>query len=141
MVGTFAISEIGVEIRQRIERQPGVEGRICGEPDARHQQRIAVRAGADRGQRADIGVGAGPVDRDEGLPEPLAEPVAHEPRNEIGAAARRERHDDLDRADRIGLLRPRGGAGARDEHEERESGGTEMKTPNLHAGLPLDPSL
>ena len=54
-------------------------------------------------ERAEIGVGAGAVEHDEGLAEALAEPVADQPRQQLGPAAGRERNDDLHRPDRIVL--------------------------------------
>jgi len=55
---------------------------------------------------ADIGVGAGTVNDHARLTEPLGEPVADEPRQQVGAAAGRERHDQLDRAWRNVAGRP-----------------------------------
>jgi hypothetical protein len=71
MVGTLAISAIGA--RSLCGSNPSLR---YSEAEARHQQRVAVGLRADSGEGAHIGVGAGPVDRDKGLSEPLAETVA-----------------------------------------------------------------
>jgi hypothetical protein len=61
------------------------------------------------------------------LAEPQPEPLAHQPRDEVGAAARRERHDDLDRPRRI-FLRSPGHGGEQACH----GCGGEMKTAERH---------
>ena len=100
-----------LEIGLRLERELLVERWIGGETDARDQQGVSVGLGADRGQRAEIGVRAGTVEHDERLAETLAEPVADQPRQQLGPAAGRERNDDLHRPGRI-VLRVNGRASA-----------------------------
>jgi len=76
---------------------------------------------------ADIGVGAGTVNDHARLTEPLGEPVADEPRQQVGAAAGRERHDQLDRACRKVLVVLGGGRRQRhrrDDGEDRPSRGS-----------------
>jgi hypothetical protein len=98
----------GSEIVERSEGQSLVKRWIGGQSDAGHDQRGAVRLGANDGLGAEIGIGAGPVHHHERLLEALAETVGEQARQEIGSAAGREWHDQLDRARRI-IVRPRGG--------------------------------
>jgi hypothetical protein len=61
--------------------------------------------------RADHRVAAGPVVDDHRLAPILVHPLRQEPRGDIGRPARRERHDDVDRATGIifrRILRGRG---------------------------------
>jgi hypothetical protein len=70
-----------IEIEFRIER--GVD-RVG---DRGRQQRIAVRGRVDDGLGADVAAGAGPVLDDEGLAEPVTEPLRHQARRDDAAAA------------------------------------------------------
>ena len=67
----------------------------------------------------------GTVEHDERLAETLAEPVADQPRQQLGPAAGRERNDDLDRPGRIVLRARRCG----------DRGGDENSTQQEHAGF------
>ena len=108
------------QIGQRIECELAVERMVGREPDARHHQAMAVGRRFHHLQRAGVGVAAGTIERDERLPEPLAEAFGNEPRQKVGTAAGRERHDELDRSRRIGLRLHRGG-NAREEQKRREA--------------------
>ena len=68
--------------------------------------RVAVGRGARDASDADRARRSGCVLDDDGLAERRPHPLAHDPRDRIGRAARGERHDQRDRARRIGL-RPR----------------------------------
>ena len=78
-----------------------------------HQDRIAVRRGLGRGLGGDIAARRRDVFNDDGLAELFAGGLRHQPRDRIGAAARRIRHDQLDRAARIILSQQRRGRGDR----------------------------
>jgi hypothetical protein len=52
---------------------------------------------------ADIATAAGPIIDDDGLPEPLRQPLADQAREEITRTARREANHDAHRSRRIGL--------------------------------------
>jgi hypothetical protein len=93
------------EVLRGVESEVAVERRIGGEAEARHQELIAVGLRARDLAGAKIGVGAGAVDHQEGLPEPPRQPVGQQPRQDVGAAACRKRHDQLDRAGRVFVLR------------------------------------
>jgi hypothetical protein len=95
-----------IEIALRLEGEALVERGVGGEADAGNRERIAIRLGAHHRERAEVGVGAWPVDDQEGLAKALVEAFAEQPRQELGAAAGRERHDQLDRARGI-VLRAR----------------------------------
>ena len=109
-----------LEIALRLERELLVQRGIGGEADARDQQRVSVWLGADRGQGAEIGVGAGTVEHDERLAETLAEPVADQPRQQLGPAAGCERNDDLHRAGGIILCARRCGDRCGDENSTQQ---------------------
>ena len=93
------------EVAHRIEVAAAVErGRDRQARDHRHQERVAVggRLGDDRG--ADHGALAGLVVDDDGLAELLAEILGDHARHDVGGAAGRIGHDELD-----GLAGPRRG--------------------------------
>ncbi len=96
------------EVLDRIVGQLLVERGVDGQQAARrHQQRVAVgRALGDR-IGGDHGPAAGAVLDHERLAETVGEMLAEPAREDIGAAARRVRHDDGDLARGI-LLRRRG---------------------------------
>jgi hypothetical protein len=85
-----------LDLGLRIVVQVLVERRVRGHADAGDAERVAVGLGAHDRHRADVGVAAGPVDDDDGLAVAFGKAVAQHPRHEAGAAARRERHDQLD---------------------------------------------
>jgi len=93
------------EIAQRLERQFPIERRIGRKPERAHRQGVAVGRGLHHLERAGVGVGAWAVQGDERLAEPLAQAFADQPRQDVVAAAHRERHDDLDGPGRIVLRR------------------------------------
>jgi hypothetical protein len=68
------------------------------EPDARHHQRVAVRRRPDGGLRADIGVCAGTVEHNERLTEALAQALAENAGEQVCAATRGKRNNEIDGA-------------------------------------------
>ena len=87
-----------------------------------HQQRVAVGGCLHRGLGADQAARAASVLDDELLAEDLPELVAPRPSHNVGAAAGREWHDDLDRFIRPRRLRrgPARGAGRRRADRHRQ---------------------
>ena len=79
-----------------------------------HFQRVAVGRGLGDQLRADVAAGAGPVVDDDRLAPCVGELLRDGAGEDVGGAARRERHDEADRLRRIGL-RP----GARRERREQ----------------------
>jgi hypothetical protein len=93
---------------------------LAANGNAGEQQRVAVRLRIGHSGGADVGRGAGPVDDDEALAHGFAQPLDENARDQVGAAAGRERHHDLDRAAGI-LLRLRGREEQRGEEEKNAS--------------------
>ena len=83
------------------------------------EQRVAVRRGAPDQRGRDVAIGADAVLDDEGLAEPLRQPLPHEPRHDVGRATGAEADDEAHRTRRIfvGKRNARG-------HRERGSGCT-----------------
>ena len=67
------------------------------------EQGVAVRGCLRHIGRGDAAIGADPVVDHDALVERDAERLADDPRDDVGAAARPERHDDGDRPARVGL--------------------------------------
>ena len=76
---------------------------VDGVDGVRHEQRIAVRGRTRRHLGADIVAATGPVLDEEGLPEPLGQPLRDEARDEVGAATGGGRDQDADRTRGIRL--------------------------------------
>src|SRR5690606_19675852 len=76
-------------------------------PDGIDKQGVAIRLGIDGDTGADIAARAGAVLHDHALAPLLCQAVADFTSQDVGGAARRERHDDRD-----GLCRPVGGVDA-----------------------------
>ena len=97
-----------IDVEARIER-----GRDAERAGRAEQQRVAVGVGGGGGLEADGGARAGAVLDDHLLAEACRHRLAGQPRHGVDRAARRERHDHLDRLVRIGLRAGAGGdAGA-----------------------------
>ena len=99
--------------------------------DVADHQRVAVGRGARGGERCDDAAAAALVLDDDRLAEHLAQPLGDGARDEIDAAARLHRRDDLDRLARISGLCKRG-------HSEPGCGGSageleESAFSSLHA--------
>ena len=99
-------------VHDRREVGARVVGKVRVEPDAcrlraeiAHEQRVAVRRRAGDAGRRDRAAGAGHVLDDELLAERAAHVVGVDAGDDVGRAARRERHDDGDRALGIGRKR------------------------------------
>ncbi len=86
----------GIEIEPRIEVLVDDQRRR-----RRRQERIAVRLRLVDELGADIAGGARAVLDDDRVPPLAREPLGHDAWHDVGRAAGRERHDDLDRARRI----------------------------------------
>ena len=86
----------------RIVGEPGVEpGRHGQTTRTTHHQRIAVRRGFRRQLDTDGAAGTAAIVDDHRVTPGLGELLANDPGNDVVRAARRERHDDLDRFGRI----------------------------------------
>jgi hypothetical protein len=85
-------------VGQLVEVRVGDKGRVC-----RHQQRVAVGRSLGDGFGADLAGGAGPVLHHDLLAHAFREPLRERARQDVGDAARRKRHDNVDRLARIGL--------------------------------------
>ena len=92
-------------------------------PHLPHQDGVAVRVGAHRAGRTGGAAGAGHVLHHDLLAERARHVIGGDARRDVGRAARRERHDQRDRAVRIGLRercarQHRQGGGAGGEMQE-----------------------
>ena len=92
----------------------GIEGRLVhdrvdGVAAGDAEEGVTVGRRLDRGFGAEISAGARPVVDQHGLAEARRHLLGDEPRGEVGPAARRERHDELDRPRRPGLRRDAAG--------------------------------
>src|SRR5215831_12251146 len=94
------------QVLERVDRHLGVEVRIdCEQRTRPQQQRIAVRR-CMRGEVAgEIAVRARPVLHHDRLAEARAQRLTQRAGDEVGRAARRERHQQADRPRGIGLRR------------------------------------
>ncbi len=104
----WIVAELGIE--ERVHHQGAVDG---------EQKRVAVGLGLGDRLRADDGVGARPVVDDDLLAEVLAHLLADQAAEHVGRTARRERHDQGDRAGGVGLRRAR--VGQRPQWRVRQS--------------------
>ena len=95
--------------------EAGIEYDVAQAAD---EQRIAVGRRVDGGLGADDGAGAGAVFHHHALPQPLAELVGQQPADDVVAAGRPDRHDDLDRT--VGIVLRGGAAGGEPERRQRE---------------------
>ena len=103
-------------------------GGIEGEPremrehriraQAAHEQRIAVGRRSGRGFGADRSGAPGAVFDHDRLAGCLGQPLRDDAGERIGKAARRERHDDLDRSRRV-VLAPGGSSRERGDAAQR----------------------
>ena len=66
-----------------------------------HSERVAVRLRALGAGDADGAGGAGDVLDDDGLAEPHADRLRHDPAQHVGRSAGRQRHDEVDRTRRV----------------------------------------
>ena len=89
------------QILGRIVRQRFVQRRVDRERRHRHHDRVAVGRRLGDKVGGDDRAGARTVLDDKGFAEPLLEFRGKQPRQDVGAAGRRERHDEGDRAIRI----------------------------------------
>ena len=90
------------EVLGRIEGQVGIDRRVVGLRRGMHEQRVAVgRRLGDEG-RADRSAGAGAVLDDHRLSPEFGKLLPERARQDVGGAARRERHDDVHRLGRVG---------------------------------------
>ncbi|MFZ3351486.1 MAG: hypothetical protein WA268_11530 [Xanthobacteraceae bacterium] len=84
----------GDNVANEIERKAGVErlvDRVC---EQRKQQRVTVRRRLRDEFGTDIAASARPVIDDDGLAEPIGEPLRHDAGENIGATASGQRDDD-----------------------------------------------
>ena len=96
------------QVLHRVERDLAlVQRRVRREVVRLHDQRVAVRRRAHHLLRRDERVAAGLVVDDDLLSHVLRHLLRHDAREEVGAAAGRERHEQLDGLVGIGALRGR----------------------------------
>ena len=95
-LGPTAIIAIGAMALDGVVRQL-VQRRAGGIARRHHGDRVAVRVGARRNLGADRAAGARAVVDDELLAELLGQPRRQQARDDVGAAAGRERHDHAHR--------------------------------------------
>ena len=91
------------EIPDRVVGQALVEPRIERKTDVAEQHGVAVRRRLTRDVGADSAAGAATIVSDDRLAEPVVQPLHQHARDDIGAAAWRERHDQANRLGRIAL--------------------------------------
>src|SRR5205085_10159300 len=96
----------GAEVPLGVERQAVVDGRVDGMRREREEQRMAIRSGLGGDRGADRATGTATVLDQDRLAELPGERLLHDARNDVGAAARRIRHDQVN-----GLRRPDGPGG------------------------------
>jgi len=90
---------------ERVVRQVFVQRRFECERNAAHQNGVAIRRGVDGQCGSHRAARAGAVVDHHRLTPRFVELLSDDPRHEIGAAPRRERHDETDGLDRIRLRR------------------------------------
>ena len=116
----------------------GVDGRIGGRGrDRGHAQLVAVGRGARGFGRADDAAAAGLVDHHHALAQRLGQRLGDHARHDVGGAARRERHLQLDRLVRIALGER--GPGARERAQRQAAPAHGIPVATLHASATLHP--
>ena len=129
------------EIAAHVVAGIGIEREVDrGRRRIREHQRVAVGRGLRGLPHGDDAVGAAAVLDHDLLAERVAQPLRDQPRDGVVAAAGRERHDQRDRARRIGLR----SADRPCEHRrhQRAINGTSARHGPAHAALmrPIPPS-
>ena len=99
----------GDQVLHRVIGQLGKDVREHADDGPLNQHRVAVRRRLGHEVVADVARGAWPVVDDHGLAQQRAQPLGHHARQDIGSAARRKRHDQLDGPCGPGRLRQRPG--------------------------------
>jgi hypothetical protein len=94
------------EVLGRIVSAVFIERRVHQQRAGREEKRVAVRFGARGLHHADIGAGAGAVFHDHGLAKRLLQRRLQKPRQHVGGARRRKRHNDADRPRGVKLRAP-----------------------------------
>ena len=92
------------DVADKHEIQFGIKRRVDRVRHGGKQQRVSVSRRIDHSFGCDIAVGARPVFGDEGLPEPLGEPLTHQARRDVDPAAGRKSGNDAHRPGRVGGL-------------------------------------
>jgi hypothetical protein len=93
----------GAYVANEIEVELFVERRIhCVRRDDQ-EQRVAIRRRDDDNFGADTAASARPVLNDEVLSEPLRQPLAREPREDVRRVTGRESNDEAHRSRRISI--------------------------------------
>jgi len=116
------------DVADEIEPETAVERRVGGIRRSRQEQSISVGRRIHDRLRGDVRSSARPVLDDEGLAEPLRQPLSNQPRDDVVPAGRGKADDKAHRPGRIGL-RPRdprhrgAGGSARCQMEELSSVG------------------
>ena len=123
------------EVLHRVVAELLVERRIDAHRRARrHQQRVAIGRRLDDRVDADLLARAGTVLDHEGLAELLFEHLRAHPRQDVGGARRRERHDDRGASRRIVV--GRGRMTARQERDGNRTGTSSQR--GVIAHLPMN---
>src|SRR5262245_25476653 len=94
------------DVAEKDEIKLVVERRVDRGRWRNQQERIAIRPRTHDRFRSNVGARAWPVLDNEWLTKPLGQPLSYQTSQQVGVTRRRERHDDANRARRIGL-RPR----------------------------------
>src|SRR5262249_38662545 len=100
------------------------------------QKRVAVRGRAHDYLDPDIGAGAGPVLNDEGLSQPLRQPLTYQARKDVEGSAGRDRHDDTHRPVGIDLRN----CNSRDHWQRGRARGQMQKLPSVGKFHSITPS-
>ncbi len=116
-----AVHAVGLLLQMRLRSQRIVR---------RERDGVAVGRGAREIDEAKRAGGAALVDDDHGLAQRLAHLVLQRARHDVGVAARRKRHDHVDRARRVGL-RLRSNAACGRDGKDDESGNRSHRYPPL----------
>ena len=91
------------DVAKKIEIELVIERRVDRVHRADHEERIAVRRRLHDRLGADIAASARPVLNDEGLAEPLRQPLPYQAREDVVRATSRKGGDQAHRPGRIGL--------------------------------------
>ena len=118
------------KVTLHVERQLAKKACTHGVGIAQQQHRVTIGLGVGHRGRADDRSGAGPVVDHDGLPQRHAHLFGHRARGEICDAAGAERHDQRDRAARVGALRSRA---APRQHQGQRMPARQQEVTRLHA--------
>ena len=126
-----------LEVLDRVVRQRGLQRRVGREVAYRDEQGVAVGRGLCSGGGSDHGGGARPRLHDHLLAPVLQHLLAEHAGEDVGRAARRERHDDFDRPLRIFVGGLRDGLGGGERRDGGQTYGAQSaRNSHSHDALP-----